>query len=234
MNIGGFQKNSLIDFPETIACVIFTQGCNFICPYCHNPDLVAGPQTQAGRLYDEIKIFNFLGKRKNFLEGVVITGGEPTLQKDLINFCRKVKTMGYRLKLDSNGTHPEILAALFEDGLVDFISMDIKTSLEHYYRVAPGEFDPRKIFESTRLLMEKAPAYEFRTTCARPFVSRKIMETIGKMISGASTYILQKCSQTVSVLEPEFLKEDTHFFSDQEMRGLKKTIDHYVETSIVR
>ncbi|MCK5838151.1 MAG: 4Fe-4S cluster-binding domain-containing protein, partial [Desulfobacula sp.] len=112
MKIGGFQKNSLIDFPKTIACIIFTQGCNFICPYCHNPDLVAGPRKEAGSsikggtgtLCDEQEIFNFLEKRKGFLEGVVITGGEPTLQKDLIAFCRKVKDMGYRLKLDSNGT----------------------------------------------------------------------------------------------------------------------------------
>jgi len=234
MNIGGFQKNSLIDFPETIACVLFTQGCNFICPYCHNPDLVPGLQKRGGNLYDENKIFEFLEKRKGFIEGVVITGGEPTLQKDLILFCRKIKEMGYKLKLDSNGTRPEILDALFKEDLIDFISMDIKTSLEKYHLVVPGKFDADKIFVSIRLLMEKAPAYEFRTTCARPFVSREIMENIGEMISGASTYILQKCSQNVTVLDPEFLKKETHFFSDIEMLELQEIIDKYVGTSVVR
>ncbi|RLB98220.1 MAG: anaerobic ribonucleoside-triphosphate reductase activating protein [Deltaproteobacteria bacterium] len=234
MNIGGFQKNSLIDFPETIACILFTQSCNFICPYCHNPDLVPGPQKRAGNLYDENKIFEFLEKRKGFIEGVVITGGEPTLQKDLMIFCKKVKKMGYKLKLDSNGTRPHILAALFEENLIDFISMDIKTSLEKYHLVVQGKFDIQKIYDSSRLLMEKAPAYEFRTTCARPFVSREIIKNIGEMISGASTYILQKCSQNVNVLDPEFLKKETHFFSDSQMLELKETIDKYVGVSVVR
>lgn len=234
MNIGGFQKNSLIDFPETIACILFTQGCNFICPYCHNPDLVAGPQKGAGNLYDENKIFEFLEKRKGFIEGLVITGGEPTLQKDLILFCRKVKDMGYKLKLDSNGTRPHVLAKLFEENLIDFISMDIKTSLENYHLVLPGKFDTQKIYDSIRLLMEKAPAYEFRTTCSRPFVTKKIMKDIGEMIKGASHYILQKCSRNVKVLDPEFLKADNNFFSDIEMLELKEIIDKYVDTSIVR
>ena len=234
MNIGGFQKNSLIDFPETIACILFTQGCNFICPYCHNPDLVASPQKRAGDLYDENKIFEFLEKRKGFIEGVVITGGEPTLQKDLFFFCQKIKNMGYKLKLDSNGTRPEVLAKLFKDKLVDFISMDIKTSLKNYHLVLPGKFDTSKILESIGLLMDQAPAYEFRTTCVRPFVSKKIMDDIGKMITGASKYILQKCSRDVSVLKPDFLTTDKNFFADKEMLDLQKTIDKYVAISLVR
>ena len=250
MRIGGFQKNTLIDFPKTIACIIFTQGCNFICPYCHNPDLVAGPQKETGAcpgqaagkdvkmeggtLYDEKEIFGFLEKRKGFIEGVVISGGEPTLQKDLIPFIREVKGRGYQLKLDTNGSHPEILARLLEDRLVDFISMDIKTSVSNYSLVVPGKFDAEKIHESTRLLMEKAPGYEFRTTCARPFVSKDIMNDIGEMITGASTYILQKCSRNVTVLDPEFLTADYHFFTDKEMTELKEVMDKYVITSVVR
>jgi pyruvate formate lyase activating enzyme len=234
VDIGGFQKNSLIDFPETIACIIFTQGCNFICPYCHNPDLVAGPQKRAGNLYDENKIFKFLKKRKGFIEGVVITGGEPTLQNDLLLFCQKIKNLGYKLKIDSNGTRPEVLTTLLKNKLVDFISMDIKTSLENYHLVIPQKFDPLKIVKSTRLLMNKAPAYEFRTTCSRPFVSKKIMDDIGKMITGASKYILQKCSRDVNVLDPDFVTTDKNFFSDKEMLELQKTIEKYVVKSVVR
>jgi len=234
MYIGGFQKNSLIDFPGTIACILFTQGCNFICPYCHNPDLIASPQKRAGDFYDENKIFEFLEKRKGFIEGVVITGGEPTLQKDLLLFCKKIKDMGYKLKLDSNGTQPQVLVKLFKDKLVDFISMDIKTSLENYHLVLPGKFDTAKILESTRILIDKAPAYEFRTTCSRPFVSKKIMNDIGKMIKGASKYILQKCSRDVSVLDPDFLTPDKNFFSGKEMLELQETINKYVATSVVR
>ena len=234
MHIGGFQKNSLIDFPGTIACIVFIQGCNFICPYCHNPDLVVSPSKKAGGLYDENEIFQFLEKRKGFLEGVVITGGEPTLQTDLLLFCEKIKQMGYKVKLDSNGTRPETIAGLLNNHLVDFISMDIKTSLENYHLVIPGKFDTGKIKESIQLLIEKAPAYEFRTTCSRPFVNQEIMRDIGEMIKGASKYILQKCSRNVKVLAPDFLKADDNFLSDKEMLELKNVIDEYVVSSIVR
>ncbi|MBT3176708.1 MAG: anaerobic ribonucleoside-triphosphate reductase activating protein [Desulfobacula sp.] len=234
MDIGGFQKTSLIDFPETIACIIFTQGCNFICPYCHNPDLVADPQKRVGNFYDETEIFRFLKKRQGFIEGVVITGGEPTLQTDLFFFCQKIKDMGYKLKLDSNGARPRVLENLIKNKLVDFISMDIKTNLENYHLVIPEKFDTANIVESTRILMDKAPAYEFRTTCTRPFVSKKIMDDIGKMISGAPKYILQKCSRKVSVLDPDFLSTDKNFFSDKEMIELQNTINKYVTASIIR
>ncbi|OGR39487.1 MAG: anaerobic ribonucleoside-triphosphate reductase activating protein [Desulfobacula sp. RIFOXYB2_FULL_45_6] len=234
MKIGGFQKNSLIDFPKTIACIIFTQGCNFSCPYCHNPDLVAGSSHGTGLFPDEADIFGFLEKRKKFLEGVVITGGEPTLQTDLVPVCRKIKDMGYKLKLDSNGSRPEILEQLFKDSLVDFISMDIKTRLTDYPLVVPGKFDVSLIRDSIRLLMEKAPDYEFRTTCARPFISREIVNEIGEMVRGAKSYILQKCSRNVKVLDPEFLKKDEHFFSDDEMIELRDILKKYGVTSTVR
>jgi pyruvate formate lyase activating enzyme len=239
MNIGGFQKNTLIDFPGTIACTLFTQGCNFICPYCHNPDLVVSPLKRSDDLpdknkIDKNKIFEFLEARKGLLEGVVITGGEPTLQKDLIEFCREVKNMGYKIKLDSNGTRPEILASLLNDKLIDFISMDIKTSLENYNLVISGQFDTKKILSSIRLLMEKAPDYEFRTTCSKPFINNEIMQDIGKMINGAKKYILQKCSRNVKVLDQKFIKSDDIFFSNQQMLELKAVVDKYVLSSIVR
>ena len=234
MKIGGFQKNSLIDFPQTIACVIFTRGCNFTCPYCHNPDLVAGPRKGPGPAFDEEKIIAFLQKRKGLLEGVVITGGEPTLQKDLVEFCRKVKSMGYRLKMDTNGTSPAALAALFKENLLDYVAMDLKTCLEDYTGVWPKNPDTEKITQSIRLIMDRAPGYEFRTTCVRPFVTREKIKRMGALINGAKQYILQNCSADVAVLDPGFLKKKTSFFSQEEIRELQETAKGYVENVTVR
>ena len=234
MNIGGFAKNSLIDFPETIACIVFTQGCNFFCPYCHNPDLVAGSSKGAGLSFDQGSVFDFLKKRQGLIEGVVITGGEPTLQKDLVPFCTAVKRMGYRIKLDTNGSRPEVLAQLLDKSLLDFISMDIKTGLDQYSLVVTGTFDIQTIKKSIALIMKAGTDYEFRTTCARPFVTTEILNNIGRLVSGARRYVLAKCSRNVAVLDPGFIKSDDHFFSNKEMKALKMSIDPYVQQVIVR
>lgn len=232
MHIGGFQKNSLIDFPGQIAAVVFTPGCNFICPYCHNPDLAAGPVTAAAWASDEVMAF--LDKRRGMLQGLAITGGEPTLQKDLAAFCRQVRTMGYKIKLDSNGTRPRVLADLFDQGLVDYLAMDIKTDLDHYPLIMKKKEGIENIRESIGLIMDRAPAYEFRTTCVRPFISLDIMEKIGKLISGADRYILQPCSRNVDILDPDFLKDNTHFFSADEMTDLKTYVSSFVKEVRIR
>ncbi len=238
MRFGGFQKNSLIDFPGQIACVVFTPGCNFTCPYCHNPDLAAGSVTgtgsSTGSAYTETDIFSFLEKRKGLVQGVAITGGEPTLQKELIQFCEQVREMGYKIKLDSNGTRPKVLNTLMDRNLVDYLAMDIKTDLAHYPWVMKNKKELTSIKESIRLIMDRAPAYEFRTTCTRPFISREIMAEIGKLISGAEKYVLQKCSRNVNILDPEFLKDDTHFFTDEDMAELKSIISPYVKSVRLR
>ncbi len=234
MKIGGFQKNTLIDFPGTIACIVFTRGCNLYCPYCHNPELVAASAAGSGNIYEQDNVFKFLEKRKGLVEGVVISGGEPTLQSGLEDFCQKIKDMGYRLKMDTNGTRPEIIERLLAHRLLDFVAMDIKTVPENYHMLSKEKPDPEKIYESIRILMETAPDYEFRTTCVSPFIDMDIMENIGSMIKGARACILQKCSRTVDVLDPEFLAGEDHFFSDDQMMKLQDIISGYVDKTFIR
>ena len=221
--------------------MVFTRGCNFTCPYCHNPDLAAAPvseDTGAGGIHTEQDVLNFLEKRKGLVQGVVITGGEPTLQKDLARFCGRVRSMGYKIKLDSNGTCPQVLAELLGQGLVDYIAMDIKTDFAHYPMVMknktgnPGGVD--RIEKSIELIKTQAPAYEFRTTCVRPFITPGIMDRIGRMIRGADLYILQKCSRDVDVLDPEFIKDLSCFFSDRQMAELLAVAAPHVRSACIR
>jgi pyruvate formate lyase activating enzyme len=165
---------------------------------------------------------------------VVITGCEPTLQTDLIEFCQQGRRLGYKIKLDSNGTRPHVLEALVEKKLIDYLAMDIKTSLAHYPLLVKGDFDVNKIHDSIHLIMARIPAYEFRTTCARPFITREIMADIAEMINGAQRYVLQKCSRNVQVLDPDFLKADHHFFSAEEMQALKAIVAGSVKTIAMR
>lgn len=233
MYIGGFQKNSMIDFPGKIACVVFTQGCNFICPYCHNPDLVPGPKKAEDQLIPEEIVFDFLHKRKGMIDGVAITGGEPTLQRDLIDFCRRVKDLGYAIKMDTNGSCPETIRQLMDSGLIDYWAMDIKTAPEYYAQIAKGAFSVEKLEQSIALIKENADAYEFRTTCARPFVDAAIIKEIGELIRGADQYILQQCSKNVRVLNPQALSDDL-FFSSEQIKGFEEIVAPFVKKVRVR
>ena len=232
MNIGGLQKTSLIDYPGKISCILFLSGCNFDCPYCHNPDLVRGAKTKPA--IDEQQLNHFLSKRKGLIDGVVITGGEPTLQSDLEELCQMIKSMGFVIKLDTNGSRPGVLKQLIADHLVDFVAMDIKTDTDHYPMVMKNPTQLNRVIESIAVIMKKAPAYEFRTTCARPFVSADIMENIGKMIRGAASYVLQSCSRNVDVLDPDFAAVDDHFLSVDDMEALKAAVLPFVENTRIR
>ena len=229
MRIGGFQKFSLIDYPGKICAIVFTQGCNFRCPYCHNPELVK--PSLFGKTIPEEEIFSFLEKRKGKLDAVEITGGEPTLQKDLVDFIRRIKEIGYLVKLDTNGSNPEILLEIINHGLVDYIAMDIKAPLEKYKEVIHSVINPEKIKRSIRTIMSSNIRYEFRTTVVKSQLSKEDIINIGKLIEGAELYILQKFISS-KTLDPNFLNEKT--YSDKEFKTLKKELERFVFKCLVR
>ena len=182
MKITGLQKMTLLDYPGRIACTVFLQGCNFRCPFCHNSDLL-GPEGETAISVKEL--LSFLKKRRGMLDGVCITGGEPTVQKDLPDLLRAVKALGYPVKLDTNGSNPAMLKALVAEGLVDYVAMDIKNSREKYGRTAgvPGLFMD-KIEESMVFLLEGHVDYEFRTTVVREFHDAAAIGAMGQWLYG--------------------------------------------------
>ena len=188
MIIKGIQKLTLLDFPERVACTVFTAGCNFRCPFCHNASLVVKNGID---VIPEEEIFDFLDKRRGRLSGVCISGGEPTLQPDLIPFIRRIREMGYAIKLDTNGYRPDVVKELIDGGLVDYIAMDIKTSRERYFAVAGVDIDVAKIEESAALVMQSGIDYEFRTTVVKELHSEADFTNIGNWLSGAKKFFLQ-------------------------------------------
>jgi pyruvate formate lyase activating enzyme len=176
VRIGGLQKHSLIDFPGRLSAVVFTQGCNFRCPYCHNPELVY-PEMY-GPLIEEEKVLSLLWKRRRFLDGVVITGGEPLLQPDIESFIERIKEMGYLIKLDTNGSLPERLYQLLRHGLVDYVAMDYKAPSRAYSRVASVEIDTEKIKRSIEYITSSGVDYEIRTTLFRGLRMSSILDMI--------------------------------------------------------
>ena len=232
MIIGGLHKSSLIDYPKKISCVIFLSGCNFDCPYCHNPELAKG-RSQGSVFLSEDLIYDFLESRKGFLDGVVISGGEPTLQKGLISFCEKIRLIGYPVKLDTNGSRPEVIKELIDKDLISYIAMDIKTDLLHYFSLIKDDCSPDNILSSIRIIMESEIDYEFRTTCIKSLVDEKIIESISHLINGSKLYALQRFSKT-EVLHPEFFKNNFNIFQDDELMQLKSVASRWVNKCIVR
>jgi len=219
MRIGGLQKTSLIDFPGIVSCVIFTQGCNFRCPYCHNADLVL-PEL-FGNLLTEKEIFLFLKERVGRLQGVVLSGGEPTIQEDIISFIEKIKEMKYRIKLDTNGSHPDVLKRLLKENLLDYVAMDIKTSLENYSKVVGCLVDVEKIKESIALILNSYVFYEFRTTCVKPLHQEKDFGEIFHMIQNARRFVAQKFEPSQKVLDKELLQAE--HFSQEDIARIQES-----------
>ena len=189
VNIGGLQKLTLLDYPGKIACTVFTVGCNLRCPFCHNASLVTHPQ-DAGYVTDD-ELFSFLKKRVGILDGVCVTGGEPTLQRDLPDFLESVKALGYSVKLDTNGTNPKLLRSVISDRLVDYVAVDIKNSPEKYITTSGGIDLFENIKETVSLLLSDVIEYEFRTTAVAGFHETEDFESIGKWIQGTKRYFIQ-------------------------------------------
>ena len=190
MRIGGIQKVSLIDFPGKVSTVVFTQGCNFRCEFCHNPSLVLPEMFD--HVVDEGEVLSFLESRKVLIDGVVLSGGEPTIQIDLCQFIEKIKKMGFLVKLDTNGTNPDALRDLYSKNLLDYVAMDIKHVLDKYSIIVGKNIDVRKIRQSISIIMNSGVGYEFRTTTVPKFHSVDDIKRIVSLIDGADCFVLQE------------------------------------------
>ncbi len=228
MLIGGLQKITLIDYPGKVAATIFTLGCSFRCPFCHNPELVLPKQFT--KPIPEETVISFLASRVGRLDGVCLTGGEPTLQKNLPEFITQIKNLGLKVKLDTNGSQPKVLEKIIKSGSVDYFAMDIKGPLSNYATITASKGFEKEINESISLIMNSGLEYEFRTTVSKPLLSVRDFEYIGKMISGASSYWLQNYVKSKQIdsqitLEP---------FSDAELMEALNLVRPYVIQANVR
>ena len=227
MKIYGLQKMTLLDFPGRVACTVFLGGCDYRCPYCHNFQLAKGT---AEPVMEESELLSFLKKRRGLLDGVAITGGEPCLHAGLLPLMRQIHEMGYAVKLDTNGAHPDRLAEILEAGLVDYVAMDIKNSPEKYARTAGlARVDLTPVRRSVGLLMQGQIEYEFRTTVVEELHTADDFEAVGQWIAGARRYFLQPFTDRDSVPFGGL-----HAPSDESLRAYLEIMRRYVPDSHVR
>lgn len=228
MKIYGLQKMTLLDFPGKVACTLFTGGCNFRCPFCHNARLVT--ELDKDEVYSEEEIFDYLRKRVGILDGVCITGGEPLMNADIADFIAKVRELGYAVKLDTNGSYPETLKDIIDRGLVDYIAMDIKNTPEKYAQtIGVKKFDFTPIKKSIEIIMHSGVPYEFRTTVVREFHSVSDIEEIAKMIEGAQGYYLQNFVDSGNLIGSELSS-----VSKTELEKMREKVTQYVVFSKLR
>lgn len=230
MKIGALQKFSGIDFPGRLSVVVFTQGCNLRCGYCHNPELVL-PKMFSEPL-DENSFFEFLKARKGAIEGVVITGGEPTIHADLPDFIERIKREKFLVKLDTNGTNPKMLFELVNRGLVDYIAMDIKGSFDKYELITHVDVKIEDIIKSIDIIMKSGISYEFRTTMLRNYHTLEDFFKIGKYVEGAEKYVLQNFKPTKSI-DKSLLKNGKPF-EQSEIEEVKKILENFVSLVEIR
>lgn len=229
MKIAGLIKSSLIDYPEKIAAVVFTQGCNFRCGFCHNPDLISSQFPVTSNQLFEKDILDFLKTRVGQLDGVVITGGEPLIQPDIGGFIAKIKELGFAVKLDTNGSSPEKLAELVNSKLVDYIAMDIKGPLAKYQEICAYP-NTKVIQNSIKIIMESGVDYEFRTTVLPHFHEATDFKEIGELIKGAKLYTIQGFRPQIT-LDKEL--EVAKSFSREELGQIADVIAPYVQKVII-
>ncbi len=226
MNIQGFQKMTLLDFPGQVACTVFTGGCNLRCPFCHNGGLVRTPTVYVNR---EEEVLSFLRKRRGIIDGVCVTGGEPLLQPDLTDFLRTVKELGYLVKLDTNGSLPDRLRRLLATGYVDYVAMDVKHSLRNYPLAIGGDTDAAIFKESIDLLKSGAVPHEFRTTVVKGIHTQADIEDIAKMLGGEEAFFLQAFKDS-----GDLLGEGCAAFSNEEMHEMLKIAQQYIPQTALR
>lgn len=228
MRIQGLQKLTLLDYPEHTACTVFTAGCNFRCPFCHNASLVVDIPKESE--ISEEEFFAFLQKRIGILDGVCVSGGEPLLQPDIEQFIRKIKDMGFAVKLDTNGSFPEKLINLLEEGLIDYVAMDIKNSPETYAFTAGTEkLDIEAVQKSVAYLKEEHVPFEFRTTVVKHYHSKASFEEIGKWLVGTEKYFLQNF-----VDSGDLIGKNTRGCSAKEMNEFLAIVKKYIPNAKLR
>ena len=228
MKIGGIQKTSLLDYPDTISAIIWTIGCNFRCPFCYNKDLVFGRVVTIS----EEEVLSFLEKRKVMLEGLVISGGEPLLQDDIVSFAEKVKKMGYLIKIDTNGMYPEMLKELIDRKLVDYIAMDVKAPKNKYDSLSGVKVDIKKIEKSIEMIRSSLINYEFKTTFASNLLTREDIVEIAKWLKGSKRFYLQQFNNEANLISSKL--QNSKPYSKDELIDTLKDIKPYFEYCDVR
>lgn len=227
MLIKGFQKLTLLDYPGKTACTVFTGGCNYRCPFCHNAGLVTKMDTE---IIPESEVFNHLKKRQGILDGVAISGGEPLLQGDIEEFLAEIKKLGYQIKLDTNGSFPEKLKSIIDKGLCDYVAMDIKNSKERYPEtIGIDKFDISLMEKSVDILMSSDVEFEFRTTVTKNFHTIKDIENIGEWVKGVKNFYLQNFVDSGNLID-----SNVEGVSKEEMQEMLVAIRKYIPTAEIR
>ena len=226
MKIGGLQKLTLVDYPGKVAATVFLIGCNFKCPFCQNPELVDPEKIKKQPKISEKEFFAFLDSKKGLIEGICITGGEPTIHADLIDFIKKIKNKGFLIKLDTNGSSPEMLEKLIRAKLLDFIALDIKSSENNYSKASGVKVDLEKINKSIDLIKTSGLDCEFRTTAVPGLVEKEDIEQMGEWLKGAKKFALQQF-QNKKVLDKKFTKIEP--YSEEIFKEFQKSLEKYIE-----
>ena len=228
IKIYGLQKLSLLDYPEKTACTIFTGGCNWRCPFCHNASLVTN--LNDANTIDEEDVFCFLSKRQNILDGVCISGGEPLMQPDIIEFVNKIKSLGYSIKIDTNGSYPKVLEELINKKLVDYVAMDIKNSPENYPKtVGLADINLSNIIQSAAILKTNKVDYEFRTTVVKEFHISEDFNAIAQWLKGANKYYLQSFVDSGNIIGNNFSA-----YTKEELEGFKAILSLTIQNVEIR